>query len=261
MMTRLSLILLAPLLLAARTPDHQRYEDCVSLVRQNSAAAFSEGLAWLDQGGGVAARHCTALALSAMGKDEAAGDMFLEAASSAAQGKGVTMMGMVDMTPGLLALLFAQAGNSYILAGQPGRAIEPLTQALNQMVLGSPAAADIHIDRARAQALNGDLEAAFEDLSAALKIKSRDTDALLYRASAARQTGRHDVAKIDLENLIALRPDLAQAWLERGQLAVVMERPELARQSFLRVLELEEEGPVADSARYFLEDVSFKKDG
>jgi hypothetical protein len=35
-----------------------------------------------------------------------------------------------------------------------------------------------------------------------------------------------------------------------------MEKPELARQSFVRVLELEENGAVADAARYLLEDLS-----
>jgi tetratricopeptide (TPR) repeat protein len=254
-MQRFLVLLCLPLLVAARGQEHQRYDDCVSLVRQNAAAAFSEGLAWLDQGGGVAARHCTALALSAMGKDEAAADMFLEAADTAAGGQGVTLPGLT-MTPQLLSSLYAQAGNSYILANLPERAIAPLGNALDQLLIGSPEAADLNIDRARALALTGDLEAAFTDLTVAIGIKPRDTDALLYRASAARQTQRYDIAKTDLENLIALRPDLAQAWLERGQLALAMEKPELARQSFVRVLELEENGAVADAARYLLEDLS-----
>jgi len=256
-MTRAAALLLAPLLMAAQFPDHSRYDSCVALVEQNAAAAFSDGLAWLDQGGGVAARHCTALALSALGKDEAAAEMFLEAASTAAEGKGIGLLGL-EMTPALLASLFAQAGNSYILANQPQSAIEPLTQALDQVVLGSPEAADLNIDRARASALSGDFEAAFTDLTVAIGIKPNDTDALLYRASAARQTDRFDIAKADLETLLALRPDMSQAWLERGRLALSMDKRELARQSFLRVLELSDEGAVADSARYLLEDLSLK---
>lgn len=257
-MLRLTILFcLAPLLLAARGPEHQRYEECVALVRQNSAAAFSEGLAWLDQGGGVAARHCTALALSAMGKDEAAGDMFLEAAETAAGGQGISLRGMM-VTPELISSLYAQAGNSFILARLPERAIDPLGKALDRLLIGSPAAADINIDRARALALTGDLEAAFTDLTVAIGIKPKDTDALLYRASAARQTKRYAIAKVDLENLIALRPDLAQAWLERGQLAMAMDKRELARQSFARVLELEAQGPMAEAARYLLESLALE---
>lgn len=259
-MIRILALLLAPILIAAGVPEQQRYDECVALVSQNAAAAFSEGLGWLDQGGGVAARHCTALALSQMGKDEAAADMFLEAASSAANGKGVGLMGM-EITPSLMASLFAQAGNSYIIAGQAERAIEPLSRAVDQLPPSSPPAVDLIIDRARAYALTGDYEAAFMDLSVAIGIKPYDTDALLFRASAARQTERYTVAKTDLENLIALRPDLASAWLERGQLAAAMERSDLAQQSYMRVLELEDEGVIADSARYLLEALSFDSDG
>ncbi|MEM9880890.1 MAG: tetratricopeptide repeat protein [Pseudomonadota bacterium] len=160
------------------------------------------------------------------------------------------------MTPALLASLYAQAGNSYILANQPSHAIAPFTQALDQVVMTSPEAADISIDRARAAALTGDFDAAFEDLTTALGINAKDVDALLYRASAARQTQRYDVAKQDIQTLLDLRPDLPQAWLERGQLAIVMQKQDLARQSFIRTLELEDVGRVAETARYLLETLS-----
>ncbi|MEM7570081.1 MAG: hypothetical protein AAF337_09815 [Pseudomonadota bacterium] len=223
-------------------------------MKQNAAAAFSAGLDWVDQGGGVAARHCAALALSAMGKHEAAAELFLEAAEEAANGKGVQLAGM-SMTPKLNAALFSQAGHSYVLANIPGKAIDPFTQALEFLPLASPASAVMMADRAQALAMMGNLEAAFTDLTVAIGIVPSNTDVLLLRASAARQTGRLEIAEDDLNALLALREDLATAWMEKGKLALTKNEPTAARKSLMRAIELDDGGDTADAARYLLEEL------
>ncbi len=255
--THLVLPLLALALMAARFPDHERYDACVAQVRQNPAAAFSTGLDWLDQGGGVAAQHCAGLALSAMDKHEAAGDMLLEAANAAADGKGVQLLGM-EITPKLRAQLYAQAGHSYLLAERYAPAIDAFTQALGHSPGAgtSPEAADLMTDRARAHAFSGNLEAAFTDLTVAIGILPDDADIRLLRASAARQTERLETAHQDVNKLLELRPDLPAAWLEKAQLAMTEDDVALARQSLMRAIELDDGGPVAEAARYMLEGLS-----
>ncbi|MEO0410981.1 MAG: hypothetical protein AAF221_03950 [Pseudomonadota bacterium] len=256
-MRALALLLLAPVLLAARLPDHQRYEDCTALVRQNAAAAFSEGLDWVDKGGGVAARHCSALALSAMGKHEAAAELMLEAANAAADGKGVQLLGM-EMTPQLRAQLYAQAGHSFILADKPSAAIAPFSDALEHLPIASPAAADVMADRARALAMSGNLEGAFADLTVAVGIMPDDPDILLLRASAARQTDRLTIARQDVARLADLRPDMPALWMEKAKIAMADDEPTPARKHLQRAIELDDGGPVTQAARYLLEELMLR---
>lgn len=259
-MRLITLLCLMPLLLAARYDDYKRYGECTALVEQNAAAAFSAGLDWADQGGGVAAKHCSALALSAMGKHEAAASLFLEAADAAADGQGVQLPGMM-MTAELRSQLFAQAGHSFLLADRPNDAIAPFTNAINHLAMNSPTVAQMQADRARALAMAGNLEAAFTDLTVAVGILPDDPDILLLRASAARQTERPEIARKDLGHLVELRPDMAAAWIERAKLSVLDEDLETARKQLLRAIELDEEGPVGEAARYLLEELTLTSEG
>lgn len=208
-MLLLKRILFAALLLtphvawADERADKQHYGRCLQAASDNSAAALADADHWARSGGGPAAEHCAALALLGLGRT----------------GEAAARLDALARAPhlpdsGMRALLFDQAGNAYMLAGNGAKAAAALRAALTL----SAQDADLFADLARAQAMQKDWAGAVSSLDGALALAPRRADLLVLRASAHRALKQLAAANADIDAALKLRPGDSSALLERGLL-------------------------------------------
>jgi tetratricopeptide (TPR) repeat protein len=180
---------------------NSRYDRCLDLVKRNAESALEAADAWRTAGGGAAAEHCSALALTALRRYPEAAQKLDDAAHEAMAG-----------TASVRADLLDQAGNAWMLAGRADKAVASLSGAL----AFSPNDADLLFDRARARALGKDWSGADADLSAIVSLDPNRADALVLRASARHAEGRRTDADADIERALSVYPDYPEALVERG---------------------------------------------
>jgi tetratricopeptide (TPR) repeat protein len=178
-------IILASLLLIAAT-SQDRYGNCIDLTKTTPKSAYNLASQWRAQGGGAAAMHCQALALLGLGENARAAGILDAAADS------------LSKQPIPSADLLAQAGNAWLLANDPARAIARLSTALTRMPQTNPARADVLVDRARGYASLENKDGALADLSAATSLAPRNPQILLLRAEIYLSRGDTDMATADL---------------------------------------------------------------
>lgn len=241
-------------LAAAQVGEEAAYQRCLSDITLNPNQAFDEALIWRDQGGGIPARHCAALALIALEEYAAAAERLEELADQSA-----TRAAAQAMRPDMLG----QAGNAWLLADRPDRAYSALSGALALLPETAPARADLLIDRARALAAQEQWAAAEADLSASLSLAPERVAGYIFRATARRFLEQFDAALEDIDTALALDPERTEALLERGILHRLAGRDDAARRDWLKLLTMTEEGPAATAAQRNLEmmDVDLSKDG
>ena len=139
--------------------DNQaQYQACMSLLDRDPAGALDSAVEWERQGGGDAARHCKALALIRTGEVED-GALELERVAEA----------MPQAKAPLAAELFAQAGQAWIKAGNPQRAL----YAQNQGLKLNPKDVQLLIDRAMTYGTSGMYFEALDDLNVAAELARR----------------------------------------------------------------------------------------
>ena len=124
--------------LAAAAPawslDNQaQYQACMGLLDRDPAGALDSAVEWERQGGGDAARHCKALALIRTGEVED-GALELERIAET----------LPQIKAPMAASLFAQAGQAWIKAGKPQRALYAQDQGLKL----NPRDVELLVDRA-----------------------------------------------------------------------------------------------------------------
>lgn len=180
-----------------------RYERCLSLVKRNDKVAAEAAATWHQAGGGAAALHCEALALFAERDYKGAAERLDQAAIS-----------LSGNNRNASAALYDQAGNAWLLAGNPERAEQSLSAAL---ALAS-ADEDLLFDRARAHAARSDWRSADADLTLLLRRDPDRADALVLRASARHAQGRNAEAGADIARALAIYQDYPEALVERGNL-------------------------------------------
>ena len=172
----------------------------MNLAREKPEAGRKQAQEWQGRGGGHPADHCFAVALIGLRQyKDAAGR--LEALGQA----------MVRAPANLRAEVFDQAGQAWMLAGDPARAYEAAGLALELR----PDDPDLLLDRAEAAGAAGWYDKAAADLDRVLKADPSRVDALIYRAAANRALGRLDPAFDDIsrgaEARARLGPGLAGA--------------------------------------------------
>lgn len=180
-----------------------RYDACIAKTTADPENAYEDGLIFRNDGGGVLARHCIALALLELGETEEAAAR-LEEAAFMPDGGGASMR----------AELLQQAGNAWLLARAPVEAENAFTQAMT-IVSGDP---DLFIDRARARALQSRFQDAASDLTVALSVRPRDVLALRLRANAYFELGDLESAERDVEAALQVDPRDVETLVERGRL-------------------------------------------
>jgi tetratricopeptide (TPR) repeat protein len=174
-----------------------RYDECLDLVRHHPSEAYDEATKWADAGGGGAALHCEALALTELKRYPEAAQKLEDAANAA---------------PAMRAELLDQAGNAWLLAGDAAKAETALSSALAL----APKDEDILSDRARERGVARNWTGAVEDLTAVLAIDPDRADIYVLRASALHAQGKRTEAQADIAHALDIYPNYPEALVERG---------------------------------------------
>ena len=250
MRTSLLTLALIPLLLTAplaAAPDDQaqEYQRCLRLAKQRPDDGYEESLAWASLGGGEPAKHCMALARIGQ-KQYADGARRLEALARDSR-----------QSTAMRADMLSQAAQAWILDDNWEMADADQRTAL----ILNPDQPDILVDHAITLGQVHHYQDALDDLNRALQLRPNRVDALVLRASAKRFLNDLSGARTDIDAALAINADDWDGLLERGILRRLSDDPKGARADWMRLLELNPNGPAADTARRNLEllDVDQKK--
>jgi tetratricopeptide (TPR) repeat protein len=186
---------------APATDPAKRYTACMAQARAEPVRAMNTAKEWYKDGGGLAARHCAAIAFYGLGQ-------FVEA------GTELERLGreMTGQSAQLRAEVFAQAGQAF----QAARLGEKALSMQNAALLLDPRNADIWVDRSITFAAVSAWREAASDLSRALELSPNRPDVLVLRAAAWRNAGDPAKALIDAEAALKLEKEYPDALLERG---------------------------------------------
>ena len=110
------------------------------------------------------------------------------------------------------ASVYAQAVQAWMMAGDGNRAFGAATLALTL----TPDDPDLLLDRAVALGTLGRYAEALEDVNRVIALDANRAEAWVFRAAANRHQDRVDQAAEDVAHALALTPDNAEALLERG---------------------------------------------
>jgi tetratricopeptide (TPR) repeat protein len=202
-------LLLASVPSAFAQTEEERLKRCVEKIDTDAEAAYQDGLSWLSRGNRPAARHCTALALIALGQ-EAEGAARLEELASAPDAGGIDER----------AIYFAQSGNAWLMAGMPDEAVMTLSNALKLR----PTDGELFKDRARAYVTLRKWSEASKDLDSAIRLLAGDAEAYRLRGHARLKMGQLSVAWTDVETAMKLAPTDVQVIVLRGDVREAMRR-------------------------------------
>jgi tetratricopeptide (TPR) repeat protein len=234
--------------------EQKIYQDCVELSLSKPDLAYTNALTWLETGGGLPAHHCVALSLAELGRYHEAARELEIMADDMVRGFGWPFSDRPHpKNRGMLAAIYSQAGNAWLLAGEIKKAITVFGLGLREVELNTPENAGLLIDRARAQAGLGSYQEALRDLSLAETMVAENADILSLKANAYRALGQFDLAEEELRKAFNLNPVHREAMLERGNLKLDQGDNVGARQDWIQYLSLYPEGTGADAIRKNLE--------
>lgn len=226
--------MIALLILAA---EPTRFEACALLADSDPARAIDEASTWRIAGGGVLARQCEGLAYVTQKRWAPAAAAFEAAAREA------------DVNAdGRAAFLWVQAGNAALAGNEPAKAAAYFDGALARGQLTGEALGEVHLDRARARAAQGDLKGARADLDLVAKHVPADPLGWLLSATLARKMNDLPRAQTDIEQAATRSPDDASVALEAGNIAVLSGRDDAARTAWEAAIKLAPDSPPAKSA-------------
>ncbi len=185
-----------------------RYRACVAQVRENPEQAIQAAGAWRVDGGGIYARLCLGLAYVALERWAAAGTLYEQAAADA-QRTGDARR----------ADFLVQAGNAWIAAGEPTRAVLALDAALATTNLTDELRGEVHLDRARAMVALNNLTAARQDIDRAVALVASDAMGWYLSAELARRESNLVRAQTDIQRAMTLAGDNPDIVLLAGTIA------------------------------------------
>lgn len=224
--------------------DNQaQYQACMTLLNRDPAGALDSAVEWERQGGGDAARHCKALALIRTGEVED-GALELERVAEA----------MPQVKAPLAAELFAQAGQAWVKAGNPQRAL----YAQNQGLKLNPQDVQLLLDRALTYGTSGMYFEALDDLNVAAELSPDDPDIYAMRAAAYRQLETPDLAEENIYHALKISPSHPGALLERGYLRRDQGDAAGARADWLTVIQVMPGTDIANEAQKNIEKLDLR---
>lgn len=244
----------------AQQKEEDRYSACMDLAESSPDKAINEALIWQNEHGGVPARHCEAYGLFAAGEYREAAARMEVIAKDMRIGKDMPVRGgrrLVATAP-MLADMYGQAATAWLLALEITKAETAIDIALSLAPTGSTQETDLIVERARIAAADEDFGLAFEDLKKAYKSDPQRKNLLVLIAAAARGIGNFVEAKASLDEYLEIYPRETNGYLEFGNLMDAMGNGPVARQNWLKVLEISETGPDAEAARKNLERTALK---
>jgi tetratricopeptide (TPR) repeat protein len=215
---------LSPLNPLDSAPDHlKRYGECITLARSEPLKALPVAEKWHGEGGGLAARHCVAVAMFEAGRFEQAAVQFEAIARD-----------MGSDRPGLRAELWGQAGQAFLEAGAADKAAEAQSRAI-ELKGNDP---DLWVDRGLSYAAMRAWPRVISDLDRALILRPNDVEILVLRAAAWRNARNPTRALDDAAHALRIAPDHSEALLERGFANLVLGERNQANNDFNKVLRL-----------------------
>ncbi|MFH5925163.1 tetratricopeptide repeat protein [Roseomonas xinghualingensis] len=215
-----------------RVADSPEYEGCLGKLRDDAQGALTYAEAWEARGGADGARHCSALALLALGEPERAASRLESLAGRAAAG------------PSARAAIFGQAGQAWMVARQALRAHGAFTLALAL----APTDPELLVDRAIAAGMLGRFPDSLPDLDQALAQDAQRAEAWVFRAATLRHLDRTQEALRDIERALAIEPGSPEALLERGILRQLQGDAAGARADWESVVATSPDSAAADLA-------------
>jgi tetratricopeptide (TPR) repeat protein len=225
--------------------ESQTYDRCMKLAKDDPEAARSLAERWRDRGGAHPADHCYAVAL-----------IGLQQYKQAAARLETLGHSMPHAPASLRAEVFAQAGQAWLLSGDPVRAYAADGAALTLR----PDDADLLVDRSEAAGMAGWFDKAVADLDRVLRNQPQRVDALIYRASANRELNQLDPAQADIDKALSLAPDSVAALLERGNIRRLRGDMDGARGDWVRVSMLAPGSAADHAAKSNIERLDLKDD-
>lgn len=209
--------------------DNERLRACLALVRSNAQQAATEAQAWVTEGGAgrLSARRCLGLAFAAQEQWAAAATVYDQAAQEAEAASD----------PGRAGLR-AQAGNAWLAAGEPLRALQALDAALTTQGLAPAQRGQALLDRARAQVALGRADRARADIDSALQLVPGDGFAWYLSAALARRANDLVRAASDIAHARQLSPDDPDILLLAGTIVGQAGNMNEAYTLYRRVVEL-----------------------
>ena len=220
-----------------RIAEGADYDRCLSMLNTDPAGAYAFADAWFATGGGEGAVHCKALADVERGDADVGAEAIDKLAGSS------------KAPAAARAAVFGQAGQAWLMARDPGRAMASATLALSL----TPDDPDLLIDRSLASANLDRYQDALDDLTRALDLDPRRPDALVFRSAAWRHLNQPDLAQDDIDRALAQDPDNPDALLERGILRQRRGEREGAREDWEHTMQLAPDTATADLAQQNLQ--------
>lgn len=219
------------------------YQTCVQAINKSPEDAFEKALVWRDQGGGILAERCAAMALISL-------DQPGEAASRLDAMARRTDAGLLADRASLLS----QSGNAWLLADQAQNAEAAFSAALKL----TPRDADIWVDRARARAARQNWPEAERDLTNALTFNKTKPETYVLRASARHAQNNMAGYRTDIQAALALDPNFPEALVERGSIKLEAGDKAGARADWIEVLVRAPTSPAADAVRVKIEQLEVR---
>jgi tetratricopeptide (TPR) repeat protein len=223
------------------SPAEIRYHRCFDIAQQDPAGAVDKANRWLLDGGSFMARECLGLAYANQGHWSDAAATFEAAARQAEAAK--------DSRAGPD---WSEAGNAWLAAGSPEKAVAAFGGALASGTLDDKQAGEARLDRARAFVAKGDMAAARTDLDRALEQVPDDPLAWLLSATLARRTGDLARAHKDIAEALKRAPKAPQVQLEAGNIAAKSGDETGAKAAWQQAVALAPQSPAGLSAAHAL---------
>ena len=143
------------------------------------------------------------------------------------------------------AAVYGQAAQAWVMAEEPDRAFAAVTLGLTL----APLDAELLVDRGMILASQGRYREALEDLDRVLGLDSERAEAHVFRAAALRHLDQVGAAQLAVDRALALTPDNAEALLERGILRQLRGDEAGARADWRRAVEAAPDSMAADLAQ------------
>lgn len=188
---------------AVNVDFNTKHENCLEKIHEDADTAYEDALAWQSEGGGRRARHCVAMALSALGYPGEAASR-LEKIATAPDGG----------TPEMRAGFYAQAADLWLEAFEPHKAHDAASAGLEK----ARSHLDLRIVRARAYGALGHWDFALTELTSALAFHPENADALRARADVYLHKNDLELAKTDIESSVAADGTNIETLLLRGKI-------------------------------------------
>jgi len=214
------------------------FQACLDEATQSPEAGVAFAQKWRIDGGSFYARHCMGFAYARAERWTPAIIAFEQAAEEAEREGEMTQS----------ARLWAQAGNAALVSGDAAKARDDFDAALARGMADGLEKGEVHLDRARALVALGDMEAARDSLDLALAQAPRDPLGWLLSATLARRQGELRLAQTHIARAVQLSPDDASVALEEGNIAVLTDHEDVARDAWQRAVRLAPDAPAGQAA-------------